>query len=41
MDLLVIGSQQFEPLLDEVPELSKHLLAGLAEWVAGMDDVAP
>lgn len=41
MDLVVIGSRQFEPLLDEVPELSRHLLVGLAEWVAGIDGVLP
>ena len=40
MAVLVIGAQQFEPLLDDVPELSRHLLTGLAEWVAGRDDAS-
>jgi len=40
MKLVVIGAQQFEPLLDEVPELSRHLLSGLAEWVSGVDGIA-
>lgn len=41
MDVLVIGAQQFQPLLDDVPELSRHLLTGLARWVATLEGVAP